>query len=144
MTTISNKIFCRSIWWSIFKITFISDSLICCVEHRTWFVCVYFYVTPLSFANNILLTITKTIKNQKSTSFSEYFILISSQARKANAQTITIHSTCLKLSLLHDELVWAFELLHASVQLNDGTSSSFPVNMWPRLKVMFIQIGIIL
>ena len=44
-------------------------------------------------------------------------------------------------SRLHNLPSRTFELLHATLQQNDSTSSSFPVTLWPWLNIKVIQKG---
>ena len=45
-------------------------------------------------------------------------------------------------SVIADQRSWTFELLYATLQQNDCTSSRFPVTLWPWMNIKVIQTGI--
>ena len=62
--------------------------------------------------------------------------------RRANAQTVYVrysYRTSLKLSLLNNEPSQTCGMLHATLQQNCCTSSSFPVTLWPWLTFHGLQ-----
>ena len=62
--------------------------------------------------------------------------------RRVNAQTIHIHHTyrtSSQASSLHNQPSRTFELLHATFQQRNSTSSSFPVTLWPWVNIRVIQ-----
>ena len=67
------------------------------------------------------------------------------KARRANAKMIYIchtYRTSSQSSPFHNQSSLEFELLHATFQQNDCTSSSIPTTLWPWVNVQVIQTGI--
>ena len=52
----------------------------------------------------------------------------------------SVYRSSLKSSPLHNQPSQLFGVLHVTLQVNDCTSSSFPVTLWPSMKVKIIQI----
>ena len=67
------------------------------------------------------------------------------KTRRANAQMIHIHHTyrtSSQSSPLHKQLSQTSELLHATLQQNNCTISSFLLTLWPWVNIKVIQTGI--